>query len=66
MSLVPINPRPFLQDLTGKETIVKLKWGQEYHGFLRSLDSYMNIQLEDTQEFEKGVCTGKLGQVFIR
>lgn len=41
----PVNPKPFLQELTGKPVIVKLKWGQEYKGFLVSTDSYMNIQV---------------------
>ena len=29
---LPINPKPFLQELTGKSVIVKLKWGMEYKG----------------------------------
>ncbi len=29
---VPVNPKPFLQELTGKPCIVKLKWGMEYKG----------------------------------
>lgn len=29
---VPVNPKPFLADLTGKPVIVKLKWGMEYKG----------------------------------
>lgn len=29
---VPVNPKPFLADLTGKPIIVKLKWGMEYKG----------------------------------
>ncbi len=31
---VPVNPKPFLNDLTGKQVIVKLKWGMEYKGTL--------------------------------
>ena len=27
-----VNPKPFLNDLTGKDVIVKLKWGMEYEG----------------------------------
>ena len=27
-----VNPKPFLAGLTGKEVIVKLKWGMEYKG----------------------------------
>lgn len=29
---VPVNPKPFLNDLTGKQVVVKLKWGMEYKG----------------------------------
>lgn len=29
---VPVNPKPFLNELTGKSVIVKLKWGMEYKG----------------------------------
>ncbi|OAY73662.1 putative small nuclear ribonucleoprotein F [Ananas comosus] len=29
---VPVNPKPFLNNLTGKPVIVKLKWGMEYKG----------------------------------
>ncbi len=27
-----VNPKPFLNELTGKPVIVKLKWGMEYKG----------------------------------
>ncbi|KAK4757259.1 hypothetical protein SAY87_007386 [Trapa incisa] len=42
---IPVNPKPFLNNLTGKPVIVKLKWGMEYKGFLVSVDSYMNLQV---------------------
>ena len=29
---MPVNPKPFLNDLTGKQVVVKLKWGMEYKG----------------------------------
>ena len=59
MQTVPINPKPFLADLTGKPVIVKLKWGMEYKGMrmllwtlssnksgiLVSTDAYMNLQV---------------------
>ncbi|KAI4980488.1 hypothetical protein ZWY2020_020973, partial [Hordeum vulgare] len=32
---VPVNPKPFLQNLIGKMIIVKLKWGMEYKGSSR-------------------------------
>ncbi|KAG5557211.1 hypothetical protein RHGRI_007474 [Rhododendron griersonianum] len=36
MATVPVNPKPFLNNLTGKRVIVKLKWGMEYKGTLLS------------------------------
>lgn len=42
---VPVNPRPFLAELTGRQVIAKLKWGMEYKGFLVSTDAYMNLQV---------------------
>ena len=41
---VPVNPKPFLATLTGKQVIAKLKWGMEYKGYLVSTDAYMNLQ----------------------
>ncbi|KAK7060307.1 hypothetical protein VNI00_001072 [Paramarasmius palmivorus] len=41
----PVNPKPFLQELTGKPVFVRLKWGLEYKGFLVSTDGYMNLQV---------------------
>jgi small nuclear ribonucleoprotein F len=61
-----VNPKPFLNELTGKPVIVKLKWGMEYKGFLVSVDAYMNLQLADTEEYIDGNCTGNLGEVLIR
>ncbi|KAF8592545.1 small nuclear ribonucleoprotein SmF [Ramaria rubella] len=62
----PVNPKPFIQDLTGKPVFVKLKWGLEYKGFLVSTDGYMNLQLANTEEFQDGKSNGALGEVFIR
>lgn len=42
---MPVNPKPFLNGLTGKAVVVKLKWGMEYKGFLVSVDGYMNLQV---------------------
>ena len=63
---MPINPKPFIKDLTGKAVLVKLKWGMEYKGLLVSVDSYMNLQLTNTEEFVDGQLTGNLGEVLIR
>ena len=63
---MPINPKPFLNSLTGKPVIIKLKWGHEYKGFLVSVDGYMNMQLANTEEYVDGSKTGNLGEVLIR
>ncbi|KAF8803905.1 LSM-domain-containing protein, partial [Phlegmacium glaucopus] len=62
----PVNPKPFLQELTGKPVYVRLKWGLEYKGFLVSTDGYMNLQLANTEEYQDGKSNGALGEVFIR
>ena len=66
MSSVPVNPKPFLNDLTGKPVIAKLKWGREYKGYLVSVDSYMNLQLASTEEWIDDQFSGNLGEVLIR
>ncbi|KAF4391041.1 hypothetical protein F8388_024873 [Cannabis sativa] len=63
---IPVNPKPFLNNLTGKTVFVKLKWGMEYKGFLVSVDSYMNLQLANTEEYIDGQFTGNLGEILIR
>ncbi|XP_050998237.1 small nuclear ribonucleoprotein F-like [Acomys russatus] len=64
MSL-PLSPKPFLSGLTGKPVVVKLKWGMEYRGYLVSVDSYMNMQLANT-EYIDGALSGRLGEVLIQ
>jgi small nuclear ribonucleoprotein (snRNP)-like protein len=50
-----------------EDVIIRLKWGQtEYKGKLISVDSYMNIQLSETEEYIDRKPTGTLGQVLIR
>ncbi|KAF2093060.1 small nuclear ribonucleoprotein SmF [Rhizodiscina lignyota] len=79
MSVVPLNPRPMLNALIGKEIIVRLKWTpsgggtQEYKGILITTDPYMNLQLEKTTEYidknssvEKNPEPQYLGSVLIR
>ncbi|XP_035577998.1 small nuclear ribonucleoprotein F-like [Zalophus californianus] len=65
MSL-PLNPKPFLNALTGKPVMVKLKWGMEYKGYLVSVDGCMNMQLANTEEYIGGALSGHLGEVLIR
>lgn len=46
--------------------IVKLKWGMEYKGVLKSFDNYFNLQLDNTEEYIDGALAGQLGEVLIR
>ncbi|XP_040195633.1 small nuclear ribonucleoprotein F-like [Rana temporaria] len=62
MSL-PLNPKPFLNGLTDKPVMVKLKWGMEYYGYLVSVDGYRKTQLTNTEEYIDGVLSGHLGEV---
>ena len=55
-----VNPKPSLNDLTGKDVIVKLKCGMENEGMLLSVDSYMNVQLGDAKEYIDGQLAGAL------
>lgn len=67
MDFAPINPKPFLQSLIGAPIVARLKWGQEYKGMLVSIDSYMNIQLANAEEFQDGNSMGELpGELLIR
>lgn len=45
-----IKPSTFVQNIVGKNVIVKLDSGFEYHGKITSLDSYLNLILENALE----------------
>ncbi|EDO06937.2 putative small nuclear ribonucleoprotein F [Babesia bovis T2Bo] len=64
-AVTPLNPKPFLAKLVGQNVFVTLKWGMEYKGFLKSFDSYMNIELENAEEWENGVMKGTLGGTIL-
>ncbi|GJX75046.1 probable small nuclear ribonucleoprotein F [Tanacetum coccineum] len=66
MATVPVNPKPFLNNLNGKPVIVKLNRGMEYKGYLVSVDSYMNLQVANSEEYVDGQFTGSLGEILIR
>lgn len=56
----------FLNDLIGKIVVVKLKWGMEYKGILKSRDQYMNFLLSNAEEWINGKKKGDIGEVLIR
>jgi small nuclear ribonucleoprotein F len=53
---MPLNPKPFLNGLTGKAVMVKLKWGHEYKV---STVQYFFVYLKSTgiQFLESKYCT---------
>ena len=55
------NPSEFLRQIIGKPVVVKLNSGVDYRGVLACLDGYMNIALEQTEEY----VNGQVGIPFI-
>jgi len=60
------NPNEFLKALFGRPVVVKLNSGVDYRGVLACLDGYMNIALEQTEEYVNGQLKNKYGDAFIR
>ncbi|KAF1769354.1 hypothetical protein GCK72_001171 [Caenorhabditis remanei] len=60
------NPSEFLKRVIGKPVVVKLNSGVDYRGILACLDGYMNIALEQTEEYSNGQLQNKYGDAFIR
>ncbi|KRY78971.1 U6 snRNA-associated Sm-like protein LSm6 [Trichinella pseudospiralis] len=60
------TPREFLKQLIGKPVMVKLNSGLDYRGILACLDGYLNVALEQTEEYVNGQLKQKYGDAFIR
>lgn len=60
------TPSDFLKQITGKPVLVKLNSGADYRGILVCLDGYMNIALEQTEEYMNGELRNKYGDTLIR
>ncbi len=66
-SITAVNPKPYLIELVNKKVSVRLKWGIDYLGVLKSFDRYMNVQLSNSEESIDGVKKGNdLGDILIR
>jgi U6 snRNA-associated Sm-like protein LSm6 len=50
----------------GRPVRVKLNSGIEYRGVLACLDGYLNIAMEQTEEYEGGQLKARYGDCFIR
>uniref|UniRef100_A0A061R3E7 U6 snRNA-associated Sm-like protein LSm6 n=1 Tax=Tetraselmis sp. GSL018 TaxID=582737 RepID=A0A061R3E7_9CHLO len=62
----PKTPAEFLLSIKGKPVVVKLNSGVDYRGILACLDGYMNIAMEQTEEYVNGQLKNKYGDAFIR
>ncbi|CAG8462078.1 7697_t:CDS:2 [Diversispora eburnea] len=60
------SPTEFLNIVIGRPVLVKLNSGVDYRGILSCLDGYMNIALEQTEEWVNGQLKNKYGDAFIR
>lgn len=60
------NPSDFLRTVLGKPVIVQLNSGVTYKGVLACLDGFMNIALEQTEEYVDGQLKNRYGDCFIR
>ncbi|KAL7423054.1 U4/U6-U5 snRNP complex subunit lsm6 [Cryptotrichosporon argae] len=65
---VPVagSPSDFLKNIVGKQVKVRIGAGIDYHGLLTCLDGYMNVALENTEEWTNGRCTARYGDAFLR
>ncbi|KAL8280168.1 hypothetical protein RQP46_007498 [Phenoliferia psychrophenolica] len=60
------SPSDFLKTVVGEHVVVRLNSGVDYRGVLSCLDGYMNIALEQTEEYVNGVLTNSYGDAFVR
>lgn len=60
------QPSDFYKFALGRPVIVKLNSATEYRGVLACLDGYMNVALEQTEEYSNGELKAKYGDAFIR
>merc|ERR1712212_812829 len=66
MSLRKQTPSDFLKQIIGRPVVVKLNSGVDYRGVLACLDGYMNIAMEQTEEYVNGQLKNKYGDAFLR
>jgi len=60
------DPSSFLTETIGAPVKVKLNSSVEYRGYLMSVDGYMNISLEKTEEYVDGKLRRSYGEAFVR
>jgi len=60
------SPSDFLKVVLGRTVNVRLNSGTDYRGILACLDGYMNIAMEQAEEYVDGQLKAKHGDCFIR
>lgn len=60
------TPADFLRSIRGKHVVVRLNSGADYRGVLACLDGYMNVALEQTEEYVGGQLQKSYGDAFLR
>ncbi|KAK4197482.1 hypothetical protein QBC40DRAFT_180902 [Triangularia verruculosa] len=60
------DPSGWLSEIIGHPVTVKLNSGVVYKGELQSVDGYMNIALEKTEEYVNGAKRRSYGDAFVR
>eukprot|EP00389_Voromonas_pontica_P003753 GDKH01005550.1.p1 GENE.GDKH01005550.1~~GDKH01005550.1.p1 ORF type:complete len:80 (+),score=3.36 GDKH01005550.1:127-366(+) len=60
------TPSDFLKEAIGHSVVVRLNNGTDYRGVLASLDGFMNIAMENTEEYVDGKMKKTYGDAFIR
>ncbi len=59
----PLNK---LQRSVNKNVMVRLKTDVEYRGKMTNVDAYMNVILNDAEEYADGTLSANYGKVVIR
>ncbi len=62
----PKRPLAVLQKAISKKATIRLKTDAEYRGKVASVDAFMNLILEDAEEFEGGRLSANYGKVIVR
>lgn len=65
-ALVKRNPSDFLKQVIGKPIVVQLNSGVTYRGILACLDGFLNIAMEQTEEYVDGQLKARHGDCFLR
>ncbi|PAA63711.1 hypothetical protein BOX15_Mlig001762g2 [Macrostomum lignano] len=66
MSSTRQTPSDFLKQIIHRPVVVKLNSGVDYRGVLVCLDGFMNIVLDQTEEYINGQLKAKYGIAFLR